>query len=76
MPVVTCSFSAALCWQVDAPELTLNINLSHGGLRLRGKLCPYETALYNKVLAAGKPPPNAGWRQDTSSTAQRGGARL
>ena len=58
---------------VDSHALTLNINLSMGGLRHRGRLCRYEQALY---ASKGSGYRNAMGHERGSSAALRSRARL
>ena len=57
---------------VDSFALTLNVNISHGGLRLRGRLCRYEAALYAN-MAKGR---RNDMGQAKTSSAVHFGARL
>lgn len=58
---------------VDSHALTLNINLSIGGLRHRGRLCKYEQALYVRMGEGYK---NSMNQDQGSSDALRAQARL
>jgi hypothetical protein len=58
---------------VDSHALTLNINLSIGGLRHRGRLCTYEQALYARMGEGYK---NSMNQDQGSSAALRAQARL
>ena len=58
---------------VDSHKLTVNINLSMGGLRHRGRLCTYEQALYDSRGQGWK---NSMAHQNGSSDALRSQAKL